>query len=1053
MEEEKEHFKTIENSTLLYPYNGRSLNLIDKFYIFGYNYVTLKKILEDKNLQIPEENINSEGLGFFQIEEEPSILYEITHDYNKHLVEPDIIKKFIFPNGLSIGFREEINDANIRPSLSFSQKNNSFGFDKNNFAKIDFSEDTTGCPKNTRSVFSSSPLEGKNSRKCQNGFAFTFYKKLLRKIEIRGKNYIIYIPHTFCIISEFPFYISYEKLFKCIMKMFFQRNIYIPIELLLYKIVLLTPSPINTDVIIDLSLMCNQKKIYSIIKKINNNNNDKYSNTKRTRSEIPKFNYIKGAMTFQNIANDISQDDFVKVEETDMELFEDVKQKVPVNPLEYKIKFKYLSGYPLLQYNVAKVLFHTLSLEDIITVFIFTFLESNIIFFSEDNEYLTLTINSYANFNFPLNDAEYFYNIGAISLNASKNDDEFGIKGISSIVAINNEYVNDYLSVTNRIDEHIVVDLDHKNIMVKKAKNNHCYFKIINLIKDICGGNNNNINMKGTNFYHAVTNLYLRLIEIYNKKEIYLTEDFIDFNESCVDSIEELNISIQEAFYECSIILSLYFYENLIIIEDENKRKKKIEENNNSMIIEYNKKYQKEGKYKEEELIIIDELFGTMKFRGSLTQFVMCHNPIDLYKIPLTFTDEFLSVFSKLKFKKNNLNNRYFELIDKLYLTKKLDEIETMDFSSDIKKYVKNFKVQFDNEIEDMGKKWFNHDFTSIVKVIGNQGTKVLKYQTFELDDRILLRYIHIINNLTQGKYLILISDNFLKEENIINEISMTEVETRVEDFCLEKQYLTNKDLFSSNMIILFAICLKYFPKNFECDTYLSIMLQSFKIFRKYISLLLQIIYKTYKQSLEEKNYIMLERMKFCFFKCFNYIRTHYLIPNENLMYIINKFLKLLIEEEKNIHKENEENKENNLNNKELDFSITNRNLYIFNNFSPFQFYKEQDIIKRVNKEQIKPFKINEGQQKEIIPYIRFIKNKNEKIESEFISQKDLYKQLSIEYNKYLENLDLDELDKKTIIDSCLNLFVFIRNNEQFEDSDDLMKIMENIFHIFINNE
>ena len=34
-----------EKSTPLYPYDGRSPNLIDKFFIFGYNYLTLKKYL------------------------------------------------------------------------------------------------------------------------------------------------------------------------------------------------------------------------------------------------------------------------------------------------------------------------------------------------------------------------------------------------------------------------------------------------------------------------------------------------------------------------------------------------------------------------------------------------------------------------------------------------------------------------------------------------------------------------------------------------------------------------------------------------------------------------------------------------------------------------------------------------------------------------------------------------------------------------------------------------------------------------------------------------
>ena len=44
MEQENEQMNKIENTFPLYPYNGRALNLIDKFYIFGYNYLTLKKI-------------------------------------------------------------------------------------------------------------------------------------------------------------------------------------------------------------------------------------------------------------------------------------------------------------------------------------------------------------------------------------------------------------------------------------------------------------------------------------------------------------------------------------------------------------------------------------------------------------------------------------------------------------------------------------------------------------------------------------------------------------------------------------------------------------------------------------------------------------------------------------------------------------------------------------------------------------------------------------------------------------------------------------------------
>ena len=52
---------------------------------------------------------------------------------------------------------------------------------------------------------------------------------------------------------------------------------------------------------------------------------------------------------------------------------------------EYQeIKFKLLSGYPLIQYNLSKVLLNNLKPEKVIIIFLYTFLEKDEIFFSKD---------------------------------------------------------------------------------------------------------------------------------------------------------------------------------------------------------------------------------------------------------------------------------------------------------------------------------------------------------------------------------------------------------------------------------------------------------------------------------------------------------------------------------------------------------------------------------------------------------------------------------------------------------------------------------------------
>ena len=687
MEQENEQMNKIENTSPLYPYNGRALNLIDKFYIFGYNYLTLKKYLIDETPKISEIKLDSEGFGSFKLKEEPSTLSEISHDYNKEIIDNESIKKLIYPNDLFILFsiKEKENIILRRQTLI---RRSTIEFQGDPFTKIEFSESKNECSKEYKVFFSITPMEGNTGRKCQNGFAYTFYRKFWKTQKDGDKEYSFYIPYTFCIISEYPYYRSYERLFRCISMMFAQQSTYIPIEILLYKIISLTPSPINTDVILDLDLMCNQKKIFP--------------------------------------------DDFDIIEEGEIPSI-DMIQKTKDEPNITKIKFKYLSGYPLIQYNLVKVLFHTLSVNQIINIFLFSFLEQNIIFFSEDIEYLSLTINSYMNFNYPLNDAQYFYNMGIISLESFKNDDSiFGIKSFTSIIAINNKFVDDYMSKTSNIGGHIVVDLDKGDLKIAKENNEDDNNEKLNeLINNILEDNADYKYLEKTYLYVMIKRLQNSLNEILKKKNTFFSKEFTYFNdEPYSGSIEEINKSIQEAFYESILILSMYIYENILILEDDNKNIKK-EEKKNFMKIEFNSSYTNKEKYKKEELLIIKELLESMKLKGSFDQFIMEHNPIDLYKIPLTFMDEFVSFIFKKEFNVKTKNIKYFDLIDELYNSRKLTKIKNINFNSDIYKYIENCRKKINREIFENDKKRFNHDDTIIVKIADYQNKKIIKYQFY----------------------------------------------------------------------------------------------------------------------------------------------------------------------------------------------------------------------------------------------------------------------------------------------------------------------------------
>ena len=1030
-----QQFKNIENSINLLPYNGRAKNLIDKFYIFGYNYSTLKKYIFDKTPNISEKITDPEDLKYFNLDEDPSTLIEITNNFQKELIDTQVVQNLIFPNKLKIYYRLY---SNINNS---SQKRLSETIKNNNFNKIDFSDDNYKYPVSVRVVFSSNPIEDNNSQKNQNGFAYIFYRKLLQKKEIKNKKYIIYIPYTFCVISEFPFYKSYEKLFRRLREMYFLDSIYIPIEILLYKIIKLTPSPINNDVILDLKKMFTQDKIvHNLI--------DKSVNIKKSNSHI--INNIKPPKGDKII------DDFLVVENMDL--------------LKYKIKFKILSGYPLIQYNLAKVLFNTLSTEQIINVFLFTFLEANVLLFSKEIEYLTFTANAYMNLNYPHNNSHYFFNIGAISLEKFKIGGSIlgGEINSTSLISINNEFVEDYLGKASHLKEHVIVDLDNNDILFAKFNENDNYEKINKLIGEIYEENNDNNNIEDTNLYKAIINLKRRLNIAKSKKSVYdyyvdpkkpenidNKKGFIYFNdEPYKDSIDELNKYIQEAFYECVINLSLYFYEN-VEIKEKNTKKNQREKKNYFVDIEYNKDCLYEGLYTDEELLVLRELTETMKFQYSFCQFVLDHNPIDLYKIPLTFTDEFILFISRKK-DIDTSKIEFFKLIEELYLSEKINEIQEIDFSSAITEFMNNFKNKFIRDIEERDKKRFKLDYSSIIKVIDNKNNqgkeenkKILKYQTYELDNRILLNYINLIENLPKDKKSKLMSIDSALDDNIINEIDIIEIEKRVEDYCLDKKYLNNNELCVSNIIIIFAICLKFFPENIRCYDFLKTLFENFVIFRKYYTYLLQIIYKLFKQSLVENNLEKNTQLKLCFFCCFDFLKINKIVPNENLMIVINKFLKLFLEEKED-EKKQEINNKNNLLKDVPNTRITEKNLHITYNFTSKKSYDEKMILKLVNK--LNKSNLDFGTNNDMVPKIRYIIDKNDKEESIFFSQKQLSDILINEYNKFYENLDISKVDRKYISDACLNIFIFMRNDEKFKQLNVIWNTLEFVFHLFLNN-
>ena len=1083
------------NLLKLYPFNGRSPYLIDKFYIIGYNYLTLHKLLiENTPKDLDEE---SKDFRKFNIDEEPCILNEITSDYNKVGLPNETLLKMIYPKKVDFYYKvSENNFFNVRKSNKIPQSINN----NNEFCKIEFKKNpkfVKNFIKSYKTFFSSNPQSENNSKKSINGIAYTFYKKFLEKKIIDKRKYIYYIPYTFCIVSEYPYFNSFYKLCKCIKKLYNQEPIYIPIEFLINNIIVLTPSPINSDIVLDLKSLGDQGSLFgnynqaisnicsssqkqlidfsdTIMPMSNFNTNDDLKNLNGIKSLKASGFVFVGENNYKNISN-VSQ-------RTSTTIFQKSNSStINLNKEEFSfIKFKFLSGYPLIQYNLSKVLFYNLTPEKVITIFLYTFLEKDVLFFSKDIEYLTLTLNAYLNLNFPLNDEKYYFIGAAISFeDFYYGISEFALKNYTSIIGINDQYRADYKNKSLKIQDHLAIDLDKGEINFGIDENNDKINennkKLTKLIKKVCE-EKDDTTITNNILHQSIKNLSLRLKKIYENindsfsktnNEKFL--DYDDVNDKNNFTIYARNREIQEAFYEFIHNVCLYFYENLSIktFSDQNYssrstiRNDKNDENEMNVIFNIN---ENEVVMCEEEKIFLSELTDTMKFQSFVFVFLQSYNPIDLYKIPLTFTEEFLSIISRKKqdILGKNYKISFFDLIDSLYnANKKTDDKKTITFDVTNFNYFKLIKNRFDREIYDKSRTNYLYDKRNLIKFISgktnmimNQKTgnqRVLIYQTYELDDSLLLKYINFYQNLSEKEFNSSFYGSFFVKENILNSIYLNDIETRIENYCISRQLLSISDVCCANIILLFTISLKALRKAEKDNISIGIFFQEFTIFRKYYSVLLRIIYKLYKDEKSKSQLI-------CYYPTINSIRVNKLVPNEYLMNMIHQFNKIDIfnfsaeEPKKNETNDDDMFEDIELYGKQLEEEpITNDNLYVYNNYTHNRFVKEKEIVDIVNKSNLSHLpEIYLKTKEAITPRIRFNDGKN-KYETFFMDQKSLLDQLTNEYNKYIDNLDDSKVAPNIILNACLNIFIYMRNNDEFRDKDDLILILQNIFYIYMN--
>jgi hypothetical protein len=269
------------------------------------------------------------------------------------------------------------------------------------------------------------------------------------------------------------------------------------------------------------------------------------------------------------------------------------------------------------------------------------------------------------------------------------------------------------------------------------------------------------------------------------------------------------------------------------------------------------------------------------------------------------------------------------------------------------------------------------------------------------------------------------------------------------------------------NIVTLLSISLKYI--NIDSFTTICIggIFKEFFLFRKYYHMLLDMIYRIINYELNKSNFQKVENLFSFYYPCINSFREKNIIPNEKISKIIlniNQIEHENREKNKNIN-EQKINEENN--------KIDDKNyiIFIYHNISQYEIIKEKKILKYINSEDENDennwknrlgFLVTLKSDKQIlvVPKIKYIgkykKKENEigniSFETEIFSQRKIKEILDEEYKNYInEDLDIESVNIKNIINCLLNIVIYIRNSEKFKDILDISDMIKIILLYYIN--
>ena len=698
-----------------------------------------------------------------------------------------------------------------------------------------------------------------------------------------------------------------------------------------------------------------------------------------------------------------------------------------------EIEMKQLSGYPYIDFDLKEI-FNILPINFFIEIYIITVIEQGALFFCSNLELLNIIMYIMYILNYPCNDSTYFWHIVSVSKNNLIEENKFVGKVMVSLLGVNS-YYDESIDTFCFGRYHYIIDIDNKKIFLKESLD-------LSMDEKEEVDNLNNLNIYIQNIIkekniesYFLKNFIIKLkkgLENILSKELESNPKVKNFNiYKTSKSINLTNKKIQELFYNFNLNILMMFYQDNALVNSFDKVKKTdysfekhIKKLNNLNLNDNNN-----VNISIEEKNFMEFFRGTIKYKIYFENFIQNSDTMDVFKIALLFSEEFLNI--KIKDNKTKALNKLslLNIIDKLYYPSK--------------KITVNITIgNLFSLCLDTLKKYFEGDINKTSKLID-------------------------LNKKTLNKYIFLLNNNYEKEElmDIFPSIRIQDEESIIS---FDKRYILNiiQNCFDENKLIsiknyiyfaviyIFCISLSLhsYSKLLKYIESITKTLSEIQFFmRQFIFIILQTFYKYLLIHRKSGYYpeMGISQIKMYFYLLISFLKQKDIIPNEEMMAILTKFFgKMIYQERKSLNKKEGKEIDNDIN-----FELKkNENFFCFMKhcFNSKKYYTSSLMIKHALKEQNYCNIIIKLNQKILKPII-VVKIKEYIYNVEFYSPKKIYKKAEMAYNDFYEknNLNFSKLNIKDIRDCITNLIIY----GQEMGNDIPLDLLINILYLLRNYE